>query len=123
MSTCVTKLKTAGMKAKEVMNAPFRMLCAALLSLMTMVTSIAPTFCAKINSTLDMDTLFGNMAEIIIKIAFYAGAIIAIGGIFALILAYKDDNADGQTRAVRLIVVGLLLVGFRAVLTLAGIIS
>ena len=32
MSTCVTKLKTAGMKAKEVMNAPFRMLCAALLS-------------------------------------------------------------------------------------------
>ena len=122
MSNCLIGRKTVFMRAKEVMSAPFRMLNAGLISLMTGFMATCPTLCAKIKNDINMDDLFGNMAEIIIKLAFYVGAIIAIGGIFSLILAYKDDNADGQTRAVRLIVVGAVLVGFRTILQIAGII-
>lgn len=122
MRTCEAKLKAVGHKAADVMSAPFRALCTWLLSLATLPMVMAPTLCVTIQSNINMDTLFGNMADIIIKIAFYVGALIAIGGIFSLIVAYKDDNADGQTRAVRLIVVGVVLIGFKTILDIAGIV-
>lgn len=116
------RLNTVSLRAKEVMSAPFRMLMAGLTAMMTSAMITAPTLCTTIKSNIDMDTLFGNMANIIIKIAFYVGAIVAISGIFQLVLAYKDDNSDSQTRAVRLIVVGAVLIGFRTILQIAGII-
>ncbi len=76
-----------------------------------------------INTGLDLDRLFGGIVSIIIKIALYAGIALAVGGVFSLVLAYKDDNADAQAKAVRVIVVGGALVGLRALLGLAGIIS
>lgn len=124
MKQYTMKLNNGFSKVKAVMTAPFRMMNAALLSLMTMAMAVAPTMCTTtIKSNIDMDVLFGNMANIIIKIAFYCGAIIAISGIFQLVLAYKDDNADGQTRAIRLVVVGAVLIGFRTILQIAGIIG
>lgn len=123
MNHCASRLNTISLKAREVMSAPFRMLMAAFTALMTSAMLAAPTLCSTtIKSNIDMDTLFGNMANIIIKIAFYVGAIVAISGIFQLVLAYKDDNSDSQTRAVRLIVVGAVLIGFRTILQIAGII-
>lgn len=76
-----------------------------------------------INTNLDLDSLFGGVVDMIIKIAFYVGAVLAVGGIFSLLLAYKDDNADAQSKAVRIIVIGGVLVGLRAFLQLAGIIA
>jgi len=76
-----------------------------------------------INTNLDLDHLFGGVADIIIKIAFYVGAVLAIGGVFSLLLAYKDENADAQSKAVRIIVIGGALVGLRTFLSMAGIIS
>lgn len=76
-----------------------------------------------INTNLDLDSLFGGVVDMIIKIAFYVGAVLAVGGIFSLLLAYKDDNADAQSKAVRIIVIGGVLVGLRAFLQLAGIIG
>lgn len=75
-----------------------------------------------VNSTIDMDTLFGGIVDIIIKMASYVGMILVIGGIFQLILAYKDDNADAQSKAIRYIVVGASLMGLRLFLTMSGII-
>ena len=49
--------------------------------------------------------------------------ILVIGGIFQLILAYKDDNADAQSKSIRHIVVGASLMGLRIFLVMAGIIS
>ena len=108
---------------REILTAPYRFYMAVMMSLYAGALTTAPTLCAKIKTNINMDTLFGNMADIVIKIAFYVGALIAIGGVFTLILAYKDDNAEGQSRAVRLIVVGVMLVGFQTVLKIAGIIS
>ena len=97
MNVYAEKLRPVALKAKNVMSAPFRMLSVALFTAMTGLMATSPTLCDKIKSNIDMDTLFGNMAEIIIKIAFYVGAIVAISGIFQLVLAYKDDN--GATRS------------------------
>lgn len=76
-----------------------------------------------INATVDMDTLFGGIVDIIIKMSSYVGMILVIGGIFQLILAYKDDNADAQSKSIRHIVVGASLMGLRIFLVMAGIIS
>ncbi len=76
-----------------------------------------------VNATIDMDTLFGGIVDIIIKMASYIGMILVIGGIFQLILAYKDDNADAQSKAIRYIVVGASLMGLRLFLTMSGIIN
>ena len=123
MTTPTTLNRSFRARATEVFNAPMRFFAALMSSLYCSAMLLVPTFCAKFNTKLNMDNLFGSIAGIIIKIAFYVGALITVGGVFALILAYKDDNADGQTRAVRLIVVGLVLVGFEGMLKLVGILE
>lgn len=82
-----------------------------------------PISLTTINANMNLDMLFGGVADIIIQIAFYIGAVLIIGGILSLLLAYKDENADAQSRAVRLIVIGGALVGFRPLLEMAGIIG
>lgn len=121
MRNQITLNRSLRSRAAEVVNAPVRNFCAAMSSLATAVMMSSATLCGKINTNLDMDALFANMAGIVVKIAFYVGALIVVGGIFQLVLAYKDDNSDGQTRAVRLIVVGVILVGFEQMLKIAGI--
>ena len=76
-----------------------------------------------INTNLDLDSLFGGIVDIIIKIAMYVGIALAVGGVFTLVLAYKDENAEGQSRAVRIIVVGGALIGLRVLLQTAGLIN
>lgn len=76
-----------------------------------------------INTNLDLDSLFGGIVDIIIKIAMYVGIALAVGGVFSLVLAYKDENAEGQSRAVRIIVVGGALIGLRILLQTAGLIN
>ena len=61
--------------------------------------------------------------DIIIQIAMYVGIALAVGGVFSLVLAYKDENAEGQSRAVRIIVVGGALIGLRVLLQTAGLIN
>lgn len=122
MSNSITLNRSLRTRVAEAFNAPLRMFCALMSSLGCSAMLMAPTLCSgKISTNLNMDNLFASMAGIIIKLAFYVGALITVGGIFSLIVAYKDDNADGQTRAVRLIVVGVVLVGFETILKTAGI--
>lgn len=80
-------------------------------------------FLTTINADLDLDTLFGGIIDMIIKIGFYVGVILAVGGVFSLILAYKDDRTDEQAKAIRAIVVGGVLIGLRIFLQMAGIIQ
>ena len=63
------------------------------------------------------------MEDIIIQIAMYVGIALAVGGVFSLVLAYKDENAEGQSRAVRIIVVGGALIGLRVLLQTAGLVN
>ena len=123
MKTCVTGLRTVASRAKEVVSAPFRMVSAWLLSQMSFLMMLSPTLCAKINKNLDLDTLFGNIMELIIKFATYVGVGLAAYGIFSWLNAMKEENPEGQSRAIKVIVIGGALIGFRGILQLAGIIS
>lgn len=93
-----------------------KLLCSrAMLTARVMLTTI--------NANMDLDTLFGGVVDIIIQIAFYIGGVLTIGGVMSLLLAYKDENADAQSRAVRLIVIGGALLGLRTLLQMAGILG
>lgn len=122
MST-MTLNRSLRVRAAEVFNSSMRKFFALISSVYCSAMMMAPTLCAQLNTNLDMDKLFASMAGIVVKIAFYVGALVTVGGAFALVVAYKDDNADGQTRAVRLIVVGVVLVGFEGLLKAAGILA
>lgn len=91
------KSKAIISKVRQVITAPYRFFMTGMITAYAGVLAIAPTYCATIKPELDADGLFGSMAEILIKIAFYVGALIAISGLFTLLLAYKDDN--GATRS------------------------
>ena len=81
------------------------------------------TVLTTITTNLDLNSLFGGVVDIIIQIAMYVGIALAVGGVFSLVLAYKDENAEGQSRAVRIIVVGGALIGLRVLLQTAGLIN
>ncbi len=76
-----------------------------------------------ISESTDISALIGSIVEFICKIAFYVGIVVLITGVFMLVMAYKDDNSEQQTRGVRIAVVGAALVGFRILLRTAGLIS
>ena len=78
------------------------------------------TVLTTINTNLDLNSLFGGVVDIIIQIAMYVGIALAVGGVFSLVLAYKDENAEGQSRAVRIIGVGGAIMGRRFLLQTAG---
>lgn len=123
MNETMMKAHNVGSKVAEVFNAPFRKLCAWMLSIYTTLMVTAPTLCVTIKKGATMENLFGGMADIIIQIAFYVGALLGIGGVFSLILAYKDDNSEGQSRAIRLLVIAGVLMGLEMFLRTVGIIS
>lgn len=108
---------------KDAINAPVRRFNALLLGMFSTLLVMQPTMCVNFKTNLSMDSLMGGMGEIIIQIALYIGIFIIVSGVLQLLLAYKDDNAEGQTRAIRLLVIGIALVGFRVLLRTAGIIS
>ena len=76
-----------------------------------------------VKADVNMENLFGGIVDIIIKMASYVGIVMVIGGIFSLILAYQNENADKQANAIRSIVVGASLMGLRVFLQMAGIIG
>lgn len=82
------------------------------LALMTTATvSTAPTFCAAAS----MSSIFKSIAEIIYDIALYTGLGILLFALVSWILAMKDENAEGQSRAIRTAIVGIALVCFRTI--------
>ena len=115
MKTFATTVETAAARFGGVVTAPIRRFYMAMTALAISFMTIAPTFCPDPTydvNKLTMDGIFSGMVNVITKIALYVGGLLAVGGLFSLVMAYKDDNADGQSRAVRLIVIGLVLIGF-----------
>jgi len=108
---------------REAINAPVRKFNALMLGLFTTMMVMQPTLCISFKSNLSMDSLMNGMGGLVIQIARYIGMFIILSGVLQLLLAYKDDNAEGQTRAIRLCVIGIALVGFEPLLRTVGIIS
>lgn len=75
------------------------------------VLNITPTLCAP-----TMASIFGKILDILYEIAFYVGAMIIVLGVFNWIMAQKDENADGQSRAIKFVIVGIALVALKTLL-------
>ncbi|MBQ8248141.1 MAG: hypothetical protein IJZ42_13515 [Lachnospiraceae bacterium] len=82
-----------------------------------------PTFAATINTGMTTDKLVGGIVDFVVKVAFYIGIVITASGIFMFVMAYKDDNAESQSRGARMAVVGALLMGLQPLLKLVGLIK
>lgn len=97
------------------------------IALMTTVTAAMPTTASAATVTINPNTntnaLIGSIVEFICQIAFYIGIVVLITGVFMLVMAYREDNSEQQTRGVRVAVVGAALVGFRVLLQTAGLIG
>lgn len=82
-----------------------------------------PALAVTINQNANTASVVGGILDVVFKVAMYMGFIIAGAGIFTFIMAFKDDNAESQSRGARLAVVGAILIGLKAVVQLTGLIS
>lgn len=74
-------------------------------------------------TNLSVNQLLGKIVGIILTLAQAIGLILLVSGIFQLVMAYKDDNADAKTRGIQLAIVGVVLITFKAILQGVGIIG
>lgn len=98
-------------------------LCA---SICTFIATTLPAFAAdpvKIKDGVSTTTMIGGIIGFIIEVAKYMGFVVVASGIFMFVFAYKDDNAEAQSRAARFAVVGAILLSLKPILSLTGLIE
>ena len=97
-------------------------------SFMGMVATVVPVSAEgeedipQIAPDLDTDKMLGGIINFMCSVARYMGVVIIAAGIFMLIFAYKDDNAEAQSRAVRFAVIGAVMLSLKTVLGWTGLI-
>lgn len=77
---------------------------------------MAPTLCSNAQQNQTMEGIMTKLLDIIFTIARYVGIVIVAIGIFNFVLAMKDENADGQSRGIKFVVVGIALVALKALM-------
>lgn len=111
-------IKDFGMKIKTACNnGNLRLFLVFILGTILLFGLGTDTLCAA-----STDSIINQMINVIADVARYVGILITVGGIFMLVLAYKDDNADQQARAIRLIVVGGVLIGLKTIISAFGLV-
>lgn len=53
----------------------------------------------------------------VLAIGTYIGAVLLAQGVFQLVMAFKDDNADSKSKAIMLILASIILVSLQTVYT------
>lgn len=104
LSTIKTFASLLAAKCKKCHAATFVM---AMVMVMTALMSV-PAFAT---GGVDINATFTSIMNILYDIAKYMGIGIVAYAVFSWILSMKDDNADGQSRAIRFLVVGIVLAG------------
>ena len=104
---------------KKVKKAAVFGMAACTMGLMT----AQPASAATVVTNLDSATVVGGILEVIFEIAMYIGIVLGVIGVFQFIMAMKDDNAEQQTRGIRLAIVGIALIGLRVLIKTAGFIK
>lgn len=92
-------------------------------ALCTSFAAVTPASAVKINDNLKTEDMVGGIVGFIIEVAKWMGLVVVAAGIFMFIFAYKDDNAEAQSRAARFAVVGALLLGLEGILKLTGLVE
>lgn len=66
----------------------------------------------------DIEKIMGSVLGIIFTIAMWVGVVMAVFGLFSLVLSFKNDDADAKSRATQTFIVGASLIGLKM---LAGV--
>lgn len=92
-------------------------------SLCTAFAFAVPTSALTIKDDVSTEQVIGGFVDIVCQLARYVGIVIVVIGVVMFVLAQKDDNAESQSRAVRLAVVGAFLLSLKTVLKLTGLVA
>ena len=95
-------------------------LTTAMISVMTM-----PVFAGGItaNPNLDPKTIISNIAGYLLSILTGIGLVFIVWGGFQFGMAMKDEDAASKSKAILVLVSGIIMVGLKAVLSGFGIIA
>lgn len=113
----MNKVKTIATNTMDKVRGTYEKGRNAMYGLMAAVATssiMAPMFCPDTPAATGddlMKSVFGQIIGVILNIAKYMGIGITAYAIISWLLAMKDDNADGQSRAIRFVVVGIALAG------------
>lgn len=77
---------------------------------------------APVDSTV-ADTAMSTIIGFVFKIFGYIGAVLGVWGIGSLILSFKNEDADGKSRAIMLLGAAILLLSLKSIITASGILS
>lgn len=118
----LTRLKDKGAKTVSAMTGGIdkmkltKATCTA--AAMSAMMTIAPVMCAINPDGISIEEIMGTVLGIIFTVAMYIGIILAMWGLFQLVMSLKNDDAEAKSRATQLMVVGIVLIGLKG---LAGV--
>ena len=69
--------------------------------------------CAINPDGISIEEIMGSVLGIIFTVAMYIGIILAVWGLFQLVMSLKNDDAEAKSRATQLMVVGIVLIGLK----------
>lgn len=69
------------------------------------------------------DKAMSTIISFVFKIFGYIGAVLGVWGIGSLILSFKNEDADGKSRAIMLLGAAILLLSLKAIITASGILT
>lgn len=109
-------------KTSNVFRKVWTGMCAVFAGLMAYA---APAYAdpVKVETNLTTEGVVGGIVGFIVDVAKWIGIVVVVSGIFMFIFAYKDDNAESQSRAIRFAVIGALMIGLELILKTAGLIK
>lgn len=93
-------------------------LTTAMITAMTM-----PVFAVSANPNLDPEAIIGNIAGYLLKILTGIGLVFIVWGGFQFGMAMKDEDAASKSKAILVLVSGIIMVGLQAVLKGFGILA
>lgn len=82
-----------------------------------------PAAAANINPNATTESVIGGILDVIFQICLYLGIVIAVIGVVSFLMSFKDDNAEQQSRGIRLALVGTALIGIRVLISMTGLIQ
>lgn len=103
----VVSAMTSGISKKKLTKAS----CTA--AAMSAMMTVAPVMCAINPDGISIEEIMGSVLGIIFTVAMYIGIILAIWGLFQLVMSLKNDDAEAKSRATQLMVVGIVLIGLK----------
>lgn len=75
-----------------------------------------------VNSTV-ADNAMSTIISFVFKIFGYIGAVLGVWGIGSLILSFKNEDADGKSRAIMLLGAAILLLSLKSIISASGILT